>query len=374
MTFEPSGAIIASPTTSLPEVLGGERNWDYRFTWIRDSTFTLQALLRLGYTGEARDFISFILSICKFHEHQPNEIQIMYGINGEIDLKEEIVSSLEGYQKSTPVRVGNAAYKQEQLDIYGEVMDCIYLFYTVGGLGNKSEMMNNIWVMVEDIVEYTIAHWNEKDAGIWEFRGRKEHFLYSKVMCWVALDRGIKLARGLKQQDVIDDWQKTCEEIRNSILTQGFNTTVSAFTQAYGSSVLDAGALRLPLVEFLSVKDEKMKTTVEAIQKGLTHNGLVYRYLNANDGLPGQEATFSMCTFWLISCLTLMGKKKEAKAWFEKMISFANDVGLYAEELDAITGEQFGNFPQGFTHIALINTAYCMERNDENNSQRNLHR
>lgn len=358
MTFEPSGAIVAAPTTSLPEEIGGERNWDYRFTWIRDATFTLLALLRLGYTGEARDFMNFIVHICALHAQQQSQMQIMYGVNGELELIERTLDHLDGYCGSRPVRVGNAAYDQKQLDIYGETLDCAYVYYRHGGFGERGqELSNEMWEILRGTVEFAAEHWRDKDAGIWEVRGGERHFLYSKVMCWVALDRGIKLAEELRRDMDLRRWRVVRKEIRNSILSEGFNERVGAFTQSYGSDALDAAALRLPLVGFLPANDRKMRATIEAIQTRLAHNGLVYRYRDGDDGLSGDEATFSICTFWLIHCLALMGRIEEADKWFERMLYYANDVGLYAEEIDAVTGAQLGNFPQAFTHIALINAA-----------------
>lgn len=358
MTFEPTGAIVAAPTTSLPEEMGGVRNWDYRFTWMRDATFTLLALLRLGYTGEAQDFMRFITGICKSHAKQRSKMQIMYGIGGELDLAERTLEHLEGYRGSRPVRIGNAAHLQTQLDIYGEILDCVYTYYRHGGFGERGvEMSDETWQIIEGNVEYAAEHWREKDAGIWEVRGIERDFLYSKTMCWVAVDRGIKLAEDLRRRSDVKRWRAVRSEIHASILEHGFNKEANAFTQSYSSQALDAAALRLPLVGFLPASDKKMRATIEAIEARLTQNGLVYRYRNTSDGLPGVEGTFLICTFWLIQCLALMGRREEAVRRFEHALSYANDVGLFAEEVDVHTGEQLGNFPQAFTHIALINAA-----------------
>jgi GH15 family glucan-1,4-alpha-glucosidase len=358
MTFEPTGAIIAAPTTSLPEEIGGVRNWDYRFSWMRDATFTLLALLRLGYTGEARDFMKFIADICATHAEQKSRMQIMYGITGELPLKEQTLDHLEGYRGSRPVRVGNAAYGQKQLDIFGEVLDCVYMFYRHGGFGERGvEMSDAMWEIIKGTVEYAVAHWREKDAGIWEVRDEERDYLYSKVMCWVAVDRGIKLAEDMRRGLNIQHWRAVRDHIHGSILEEGFNERVGAFTQSYGAEALDAAALRMPLVGFLPAADQKMRMTVEAIQARLMENGLVYRYHSALDGLPGGEGTFLICTLWLIQCLALMGRVEEAEERFVGVLAYANDVGLFAEEIDAQTGEQLGNFPQAFTHIALINAA-----------------
>ncbi|MGH9761462.1 MAG: glycoside hydrolase family 15 protein, partial [Blastocatellia bacterium] len=358
MTFEPTGAIIASPTTSLPEALGGERNWDYRYVWLRDSTFTLLALLRVGYIGEARDFMAFIRRICSHHSRHKSPFQIMYGIEGETRLTEVAFDHLEGYGGSRPVRIGNAAYTQTQLDVYGEVLNCIHMFRLRGGFAHEgvSEMPGELLTIVTETVEWAARHWRNTDSGIWEVRAGRQHFVYSKVMCWVALDRGIKLAEAFRLSADLARWRSVRTQIKESILTEGFNERAGAFTQFYGSDDLDASALEIPLVGFLPVEDPRVQKTIDRIQASLTNNGMVYRYLSA-DGLTGSEATFSMCTFWLISCLALMGRKAEARERFEYMLSRANDVGLYAEEMDAATGVQLGNFPQAFTHISLINAA-----------------
>lgn len=358
MTFEPTGAIIAAPTTSLPEEIGGARNWDYRFNWMRDATFTLLALLRLGFTGEARDFMNFITRICAIHADQNRQMQIMYGIGGELDLEEHTLDHLDGYRGSRPVRIGNAAHRQKQLDIYGEILDSIYTYYLHGGFGERGrDMSEGMWEIIEGTVEYAAEHWRERDSGIWEIRAAERNYVYSNVMCWVALDRGIKLAEDLRRRPNIQRWRAIRNEIHNSILRDGYNERAGAFTQSYGSNVLDAATLRIPLVGFLPVSDEKMLATIEAIKTRLTENGLVYRYRGAEDGLPGEEGTFLICTFWLIHCLALAGHIEEAQEKFERVLCLGNDLGLFAEEIDARTGEQLGNFPQAFTHIALINAA-----------------
>jgi GH15 family glucan-1,4-alpha-glucosidase len=310
--------------------------------------------------------MNFISTVCALHARQKSEMQIMYGINGELELTELTLDYLEGYRGSRPVRVGNEAYRQKQLDIYGEVLDCAYVFYQHGGFGDRGQMLSDdMWGILRGAVEYAVRHWPDKNAGIWEMRGPERHFLYSKVMCWVALDRGIRLAEDLQRDADLERWRGTLTEIHDSILEQGFSQRVGAFTQSYGSALLDAAALRIPLVKFLPANDPKMAATIEAIKARLTSNGLVHRYLGTNDGLSGGEATFSICTFWLIHCLALMGRQEEAHEWFEQMLTYANDVGLYSEEIDPLTREQLGNFPQAFTHIALINAAIDLLENRE---------
>lgn len=361
MTYEPSGAIIASPTTSLPEEIGGSRNWDYRYAWMRDGAFTLLAFIRLGYRGEAGDFMNFIERRCSIHSEGQRPFQVMYGIDGELDLDEENLDHLEGYCGSKPVRVGNNAYLQRQLDIYGEVMDCIYLYYHHDGLGLETpEMKPDFWIIVKETVDYVARHWEEPDSGIWEVRSAPAQFTYSKVMCWVALDRGIKLAEEFKEPVDTAQWIAARDRLRDSILANGFSEAAGAFSQTFDSDDLDASILEFPLVGFMDVNDSKMRRSIDVISDRLSKDGMVYRYLSP-DGLEGSEATFSMCTFWLISCLALLGRHDEARDRFEKTISLANDVGLYAEELDAANGAQLGNFPQALTHISLINAACDLE-------------
>lgn len=354
LTFEPTGAIVAAPTTSLPEIIGGERNWDYRFTWLRDATFTLSALMNLGYLGEAHDFFHFFYNL---YPHPRGEFQILYGIHGETDIHEKTLPHLEGYRGSRPVRVGNAAATQRQLDIYGELLHCFYLYTRRGGFSRYDEIsLADLWPWVEKIARYVVRRWREPDRGIWEVRGPDQHFVHSKAMCWVALDRALKLAAVIDKDEHTALWRQERDAVIESVQRQGFNTEVGAFVQSYGSRALDASLLRLPLLGVLSATDPRMRATIEHIRRDLTHNGLVYRYRVA-DGLPGAEATFALCTFWLIQNDILLHRLAEAEALFTHVVSFANDVGLFAEEIDPVTGEQLGNFPQAFTHIALINTA-----------------
>lgn len=349
LTFEPTGALVAAPTTSLPEQLGGVRNWDYRYTWLRDSSLILYALQLLGYTEEATDFFEWLDKLCLTCH---GKLQIMYTIEGGSDIQERTLSHLEGYRGSSPVRVGNAAFNQKQLDIYGELLDAAHLYHETMNSAVREEW----WDEVKFMAEETIKRWREPDYGIWEVRGGMKHFLYSKLLCWVALDRAIKLAEKRDTPTDVQKWKSTREEIREAILTEGYNEEVGAFTQAFGETALDASALVIPLTGFLPITDPRVQSTLKKIQEQLTLHGLVYRYL-AEDGLPGDEATFVLCSFWMVDNLAMMGRTVEAKALFERITSFANDLGLLAEEIEPASGELLGNYPQGFSHLALIRSA-----------------
>lgn len=354
LTYAPSGAIVASPTTSLPEHIGGPRNWDYRYTWIRDSAFALYGLLRLGFTIEAGRFMEWINARC--HELNPDgSIQLMYGIDGRRNVDEEELSHLEGHRSSRPVRIGNGAASQLQLDIYGALMDAVYLYNKHG-----ASISYDLWVNLCRLLDYVSDHWGQPDEGIWEVRGGRRHFVYSKVMCWVALDRGIRLAdkRGFPGNRA--RWMAERDRIYREIMERGWNADIGAFVQSYESEALDAANLIMPLVFFVSPTDPRMLSTIDRTLEQLSLGSLVYRYENgkaASDGLDCEEGTFSMCTFWLVEALTKAGRLTEARLIFEKMLSYANHLRLYAEEVSH-SGEQLGNFPQAFTHFALI-TAAC---------------
>ncbi|HLI26880.1 MAG TPA: glycoside hydrolase family 15 protein [Chloroflexota bacterium] len=361
LTYEPTGAIVAAPTTSLPEEIGGTRNWDYRYTWLRDSSLMLYALLSVGYEHEAVDFFLWLRSVCL--PSRNDTLQIMYTIDGGRELPEYTLDHLEGYRGSRPVRVGNAAATQQQQDIYGEVLTTAYLYYrpesgahTTHGQPAQHRPGAESWQLLSYLVEQAASRWSEPGAGIWEMRGPPQHFLYSKLLCWAALDRGIRLATEFGLPAPLARWHATREAIRAAILEQGWNPRRGAFTQAFGSDALDASALALPRVGFLPASDPRVRATVAAIQRELAADGLVRRY-RAPDGLPGSEGAFLLCSFWLVDALAYEGRVDEARALFERLTRYGNDLGLFSEEVDARDGSLLGNFPQGFTHLALIGSA-----------------
>jgi GH15 family glucan-1,4-alpha-glucosidase len=360
MTYAPTGAIVAAPTTSLPEELGGIRNWDYRFTWLRDATFTLYAFNVLGFTEEARAFTHWLRRLSYANGE---ELQIMYGIRGERDLAERELTHLSGYCDSGPVRIGNGAALQKQMDVFGEVLDCIHLYRRQGCFERYGETLEGpLWDMMRTLVDHVCEHWHEPDSGIWEVRGGLRHFVYSKVMCWVALDRGIRAAEQLDLEADLPRWRVVRDHIRADVLSRGYNTLVGAFTQSYDDTVLDASNLLLPLVGFIAPDDPRMRSTVDRIMEKLTdERGFVYRYL-AEDGLPGSEGTFAMCTFWLVDNLAMQGRIVEARALFDRLLSYGGRLGLFSEEIDTNNNIALGNYPQAFTHIALINSAYNLRK------------
>ncbi|MDB5172407.1 MAG: glycosyl hydrolase, glucoamylase [Phycisphaerales bacterium] len=367
LTFEPTGALVAAPTCSLPEAIGGPRNWDYRYTWLRDAAFSLYGLLRVGFTEEAGAFMHWIEQRC--HEREPDGgLQIMYGIRGEHSLSEEILPHLEGYKGSRPVRIGNAAYATLQLDIYGELMDSVYLFNKYG-----EPISWEFWVELRALVNWVCDNWQRRDDGIWESRGGAQDFVYSKLMCWVAIDRGLRLAQKRSFPCDWGKWIRCRDEIYLDVMEKGWSRTRQAFVQHYGSQALDASNLIMPLVFFMAPNDPRMLKMLDAISKdpiegGLLSNSLVYRYnlREFSDGLAGDEGTFNMCTFWLVEALTRAGRTdparlNQARLIFEKMLGYANHVGLYAEETGS-HGEALGNFPQALTHLSLISAAYNLDR------------
>ncbi|HLG63003.1 MAG TPA: glycoside hydrolase family 15 protein [Ktedonosporobacter sp.] len=367
MTYAPTGAIVAAPTTSLPEDIGGIRNWDYRFTWLRDATFTLYALNVLGFIEEAKAFTHWLQRLSYANGE---DLQIMYGIRGERDLPERELTHLSGYCDSYPVRIGNAAAKQKQLDVFGEVLDCIHLYRRQGGFERYGEKLEGpLWEMMRMLVEHVCLHWQEADSGIWEVRGGPRHFVYSKVMCWVALDRGIRAAQQLNLEADLERWIVVRDQIRTDILIHGYNTTIGAFTQSYDDAALDASSLLLPLVGFIAPDDPRMRSTVDRIMEKLTdENGFVYRY-HADDGLEGTEGTFSLCTFWLVDNLAMQGRIAEAHSLFERLLGHAGRLGLFSEEIDSRNNMALGNYPQAFTHIALINSASNLRKAEIRHSE-----
>ncbi len=357
LTFAPTGAIVAAPTTSLPEEIGGERNWDYRYTWIRDASFTLYALMRIGFTEEAHAFMGWLSE--RIRELKPDgSLQIMYSIEGRHELPEERLDHLAGYRGSRPVRVGNGAYGQLQLDIYGELMDAVYLYNKHG-----APIGYDLWSCLRRLLDWVAMNWSRPDEGIWEVRGGAQQFVYSKLMCWVALDRGLRLAEKRSFPADREAWTRGRDAIYEEIMSRGFDPGQHCFVQAYGSRTLDASALMMPLMFFVSPVDPRMLGTLDAIMRRLTYDNLVHRYDVADtaDGVGGPEGTFSICTFWLVEALTRAGRLDDARLIFEKMLGYANHVGLYSEEIGP-RGEALGNFPQAFTHLGLISAAYNLDR------------
>jgi GH15 family glucan-1,4-alpha-glucosidase len=369
LTYQPTGAIVAAPTTSLPEGIGGVRNWDYRYTWIRDAAFTVYAFLRIGFTEEAARFRDWLAARWKERDsHGDGPLQLMYAVDGRSDLAEAELPHLDGYAGSRPVRIGNAAHGQLQLDIYGELMDAAYLFNKyVAPVGYDG------WRNLRELVDWVANNWGREDEGVWEVRGGRRHFVYSKFMCWVALDRGLRLADKRSFPADRASWLKARDAIYEEVMAKGWSESRGSFVQSYGSDALDASALLMPLTFFMAPNDPRMLATVDAIRSaatrgGLAADGLVYRYnpQAAPDGLPGVEGTFNMCSFWLVEALTRAGRTDPARLaaarlLFEQMLGYGNHLGLYAEQTGS-SGEALGNFPQAFTHLALISAAFNLDR------------
>ncbi|WP_258064676.1 glycoside hydrolase family 15 protein [Arthrobacter sp. ZGTC131] len=363
LSYQPTGAIVAAATTSLPELEGGERNWDYRYSWVRDASFTLQALWVAACPDEAEEFFAFVTAAAA-HSGPSHPLQIMFGIGGEHDLTERVIPQLAGWRGSRPVRVGNGAWNQTQLDVYGEILDAAFRLRDQLG-----DLPPEIRGFLANLADAAAAQWRQTDNGIWEIRGEPQHFLYSKLMCWVALDRAIKMAGQLQAQDRVQRWTAAAEQVRTAILEQGWNPKVGAFTQHFGSDSLDAAALMLPIVGFLPATDPKILSTIAAIEEKLVDDrGLVLRYRTDTgiDGLPGEEGSFLLCTFWLAETLAMAGRTADAKEIFERAAGYLSDVGLLAEEIDTETGQQMGNFPQAFSHIGLIHAAWAIQQAEQN--------
>jgi GH15 family glucan-1,4-alpha-glucosidase len=357
LMYQPTGAIVAAPTTSLPESVGGERNWDYRYAWVRDASFTLDALWVAACPDEAVKFFDWMAGAAASQLEEGSDLQIMFGIGGERDLTERELAYLSGWRGSRPVRVGNGAWDQRQLDVYGELLGAAERL--TDQLGSPDEATRRFLIQAADAAA---SRWRESDQGIWEVRGGPREFVYSKLMCWVALDRAIRLAPMLGAEDRIERWTATREEIRRAILERGWSERAGAFTQSFGSDELDASNLMMPIVGFLPPDDPRILATIAATEERLTDDrGLVFRY-RAEDGLEGSEGTFLLCTFWLAQAQALTGAATKAEATFEAAIRYANDVGLLSEEVDEGTGELLGNFPQAFSHIGLINAAWAISQ------------
>jgi GH15 family glucan-1,4-alpha-glucosidase len=361
LSYQPSGAVVAAGTTSLPEGVGGERNWDYRYAWVRDASFTMEALWVAACPDEAEDFFSFMTTAGAGGIGPEMSLQIMFGVGGEHELSERTLDHLRGWRDSRPVRVGNGAWNQRQVDVYGELLGAAArLSDQVRALDDETR-----WFLAA-CADTAAVRWRDRDQGIWEIRGEPQHFLYSKVMCWVALDRAIALAPLLQcPPERVDEWQKFREEIRDTVLQRGWSEEAGAFTQYFGSTALDASNLMLPIVGFLPADDPRMLATIDAIAERLTdERGLVYRYRTEEgvDGLAGDEGTFLLCTFWLAQALALAGQVARAREVFERAAGFVNDLGLLSEEVDPATGELLGNVPQAFSHIGLVNAAWAIDQ------------
>ena len=366
LTYAPTGAIIAAPTTSLPERIGGVRNWDYRFSWLRDATFTLYALMNAGYQDEARAWRDWLLRAVA---GDPATMQILYGVAGERRVPEVEVGWLPGYAGSLPVRVGNAAHEQFQLDTYGEMMDALHEARRHGLAPD-----DHAWSLQQHVVEFLEGAWDRPDRGIWEVRGPRRHFTHSKVLAWVAFDRAVEAVERWGRPGPVDRWRRLRAEIHEEVCREGFNVELNAFTQSYGSDELDASTLLIPLLGFLPADDPRVVGTVEAVQRDLTRDGFVERYrgreLNDVDGLPGNEGVFLPCSFWLVDALLMLGRDDEARALFEKLLGVSNDLGLLAEEYDPGERRLLGNFPQAFTHVGLVNSAYNLSHHTGPGHQR----
>jgi alpha,alpha-trehalase len=358
LTYAPTGALVAAATTSLPETPGGERNWDYRYSWIRDSAFALWGLYSTGFDSEADAFFEFVAD----RTENGQDLQVMYGVGGERELTEHTLDHLSGYEGARPVRIGNDAWNQRQNDVWGVFLDSVYLHAK-----SRNRVAERAWSLVVAQVDAAIEHWREPDRGIWEVRGEPKHFTSSKMFCWVALDRGARLARSRGEEALTDKWQAVADEIHADVLAHGLDDR-GVFTQHYGGTALDASLLLLPLVRFLPANDERIRATVLAIADELTVDGLVLRYRveETDDGLSGEEGTFAICSFWLVSALAEIGEIPRARELCEKLLSFASPLGLYAEEIDPRTGRHLGNFPQAFTHLAQVNALMHLIHAEQN--------
>jgi GH15 family glucan-1,4-alpha-glucosidase len=366
LTYRPTGGIVAAPTTSLPELIGGGRNWDYRYCWLRDATFSLYALMNAGYTEEAGAWRDWLLRAVA---GDPGKAQILYGVGGQRRISEYELPWLPGYEGSAPVRVGNAAHEQFQLDVYGEVMDVLHQA-RVHGLRPS----DHAWAFQKTLMEFLEGTWHEPDEGIWEVRGPRRHFVHSKVLAWVAFDRAVQTVESFGLEGPVDRWREIRDEIHDEVTRKGFNTELNSFTQSYDSDELDASTLLIPILGFLPADDPRVVGTIEAVQKHLTRDGFVERYKpqehNAVDGLAGGEGVFLPCSFWLVDALLMLERDDEARALFEKLLDLQNDLGLLSEEYDPEAKRLLGNFPQAFTHVGLVNSAYNLSHHESPHEQR----
>lgn len=360
-----NGAMLAAITTSLPEAIGETRNWDYRFCWLRDASMSIETLVNLGHSREAKRFMQFVRSTFVANH---DSFQIMYGIKGERKLHEEQLPHLAGYEGSAPVRIGNAAYHQKQNDSYGYLMNLIYQYFEL--IPNREDALEDVWDMVKIIMETVKKEWRKPDKGIWEIRGKAQHFVSSKVMCWVALDRGARIARLLHMNHYADDWQKEADRVKADVFAKGWKEEIGSFSQAYGNTNLDSSLLLMEAYGFIDGNDEHFRKTVKAVKKALFHKGLMYRYHVKDDfGVP--KSAFTLCTFWLVRALYVTGEKNEAREIFDRLLSYGNHLGLFSEDIDFHTKRLLGNFPQAYSHLALINTALLFT--EENKKMRLLH-
>jgi GH15 family glucan-1,4-alpha-glucosidase len=366
LTYAPTGGIVAAPTTSLPELIGGERNWDYRYCWLRDATFTLYALLNAGFTQEAGAWRDWLL---RSVAGDASKVQILYGVGGQRRVPEFELPWLPGYAGSSPVRIGNAAHEQFQLDVYGEVMDVLHQARMHG-----LDPSDHAWSLQRTLLDFLEGAWDRPDEGIWEVRGPRRHFVHSKVLAWVAFDRAVQGAERLGLDGPVERWRRLRQEIHDEVCREGFNTKLGSFTQSYGSAELDASTLLIPILGFLPPDDPRVVGTVEAVQRDLTRNGFVERYRtraqNEVDGLSGGEGVFLPCSFWLVDALLMIGRRGEAERLFEDLLGIRNDLGLLAEEYDPAEKRLLGNFPQAFTHVGLVNSAYNLSQSESPHRQR----
>ncbi len=368
LSFDKTGAVLAALTTSIPESIGEVRNWDYRFCWIRDASMMIKTMVNIGHMSVTFRYLNFVMKIIP---DKSEKIQIMYGINGEKKLTEFILDHFEGYEKSAPVRVGNAAYKQTQNDIYGILMDVIYQYFKIYKV--SLSISEELWTIVRSIVKIVEKNWKKPDRGIWELRTEQKHFTFSKVLCWVAIDRAVKIAKLVNMDSKVVKWEKLRDEIKTDIITKGWNEKMQSFTQHYGSTELDASNLLIESYGLLPASDERYIKTVRATKKHLMYNGLMYRYKNKDDfGLP--TSSFTICTFWMINSLFKIGEKDEARELFSKTLSYSNHLGLFSEDIDFESKRLLGNFPQAYSHLALIETAMNLSESEISNDQELLDR